>query len=61
MKKLTIFLIAVMTCLGIYAQDVKVTGTVVSSTDGEPLIGATVMVKGSSAGTATDLDGKFTI
>lgn len=61
MKKLTIFLIAVMTCLGIYAQDVKVTGTVVSSTDGEPLIGATVMVKGSSAGTATDIDGKFTI
>ncbi|MDE5712316.1 MAG: SusC/RagA family TonB-linked outer membrane protein, partial [Muribaculaceae bacterium] len=61
MKKLTIFLIAVMTCLGIYAQDVTVTGTVVASTDGEPLIGATVMVKGSSTGTATDIDGKFTI
>lgn len=61
MKKLTIFLIAVMTCLGIYAQDVNVTGTVVASTDGEPLIGATVMVKGTSTGTATDIDGKFTI
>lgn len=61
MKKLTIFLIAVMTCLGIYAQDVTVTGTVVASTDGEPLIGATVMVKGSSTGTATDIDSKFTI
>lgn len=61
MKKLTIFLITVMTCLGIYAQDVNVTGTVVASTDGEPLIGATVMVKGTSTGTATDLDGKFTI
>lgn len=36
MKKLTMFLIAVMTCLGLYAQDVKVTGKVVSSTDGEP-------------------------
>lgn len=61
MKKLTLFLIAIMTCLGIYAQDVKVTGTVVSATDGEPLIGATVMVKGSTAGTSTDVDGKFTI
>ena len=55
------FLIAVMTCLGLYAQDVKVTGKVVSSTDGEPLIGATVMVKGSSSGTATDIEGKFTV
>lgn len=55
------FLIAVMTCLGLYAQDVKVTGKVVSSTDGEPLIGATVMVKGSSTGTATDIDGNFTV
>lgn len=61
MKKLTMFLIAVMTCLGLYAQDVKVTGKVVSSTDGEPLIGATVMVKGSSTGTATDIDGNFTV
>ena len=61
MKKLTMFLIAVMTCLGLYAQDVKVTGKVVSSTDGEPLIGATVMVKGSSSGTATDIEGKFTV
>lgn len=55
------FLIAVMTCLGIYAQDIKVTGTVVSATDGEPLIGATVMVKGSTSGAATDIDGKFSV
>ena len=61
MKKLTMFLIAVMTCLGIYAQDIKVTGTVVSATDGEPLIGATVMVKGSTSGAATDIDGKFSV
>lgn len=37
-----------------------VTGTVVDNT-GEPLIGATVMVKGSSNGTATDIDGNFTL
>ena len=37
-----------------------VTGTVVDNT-GEPLIGATVMVKGSSNGTATDIEGNFTL
>lgn len=61
MKKLTLFLIAVMTWLGAYAQDVNVSGTVVSATDGEPLIGASVMVKGSSQGTATDIEGNFTL
>lgn len=61
MKKLISFLVGVMTCLGLYAQDVKVTGTVVSASDGEPLIGATVMVKGSTTGTATDIDGNFSI
>ena len=61
MKKLLLFLVAVMTSLGLYAQNVKVSGTVVSTSDGEPLIGASVMVKGSSVGTATDMDGNFTI
>lgn len=34
---------------------------VVTDTQGEPLIGATVMVKGTSNGTATDIDGNFTL
>ena len=38
--------------------DVKVNGTVVDNA-GEPIIGATVRVKNSQSGTATDLDGKF--
>ena len=38
----------------------KVTGRVVD-TQGEAIIGASVMVKGTSAGTVTDLDGNFTI
>ena len=41
------------------AQTVK--GTVISSTDNEPLIGASVMVQGTKDGTVTDLDGNFTI
>ena len=38
----------------------KVRG-VVTDVNGEPLIGASVMVKGTSRGTATDLDGNYTI
>jgi len=36
-------------------------GTVFSTADGEPLIGATVMVKGTTIGVATDIDGNFVI
>lgn len=61
MKKLTLLLIAVLTSLGMVAQNVNVSGTVRSSLDGEPLIGVTVMVKGSTTGTATDVDGNFSI
>ncbi|WP_028909478.1 SusC/RagA family TonB-linked outer membrane protein [Prevotella sp. AGR2160] len=38
-----------------------VKGTVISATDGEPLIGASVKVVGSQAAAITDLDGNFTI
>lgn len=43
------------------SQNNAVTGTVVSAIDGEPLIGVSVLVKGTSNGTVTDIDGKFTI
>ena len=38
----------------------KVTGTVVSQEDGEPVIGASVVVAGAArTGTVTDIDGHF--
>lgn len=43
------------------AQPVTVTGTVTSATDGEPLVGATVLVKGTTIGTSTDIDGNYSI
>lgn len=44
----------------IHAQNITVHGTVLSKTDGEPLIGATVVpVSNPAAGVATDLDGNF--
>ena len=41
-------------------RNIKVSGTVVDS-NGEPIIGASVVVKGTSNGTITDLDGNFSI
>ena len=43
------------------ADNISVRGTVISKTDDEPLIGATVMCAGTKAGTATDIDGNFEI
>lgn len=45
----------------LHAESIKVTGTVTSASDGEPLIGASVLVVGTKTGTATDIDGNFTI
>ena len=41
-------------------QTIKVSGQVVDQ-DGEPLIGATVKVKGATSGAITDFDGNFSI
>lgn len=43
------------------AQISKVTGTVISEEDGLPVVGASVLVKGTTTGTVTDMDGKFTL
>ena len=48
----------VMSVGNVYAQNVTVTGTVLDST-GEPVIGANVLVKGTTNGTITDFDGNF--
>ena len=44
----------------IWAQNVKVSGTV-SDVNGEPLIGAYVLLQGTSTGTSTDVDGKYVL
>ncbi len=41
------------------AQQMKVSGVVISEEDGEPVIGASIVVKGTTTGTITDIDGKF--
>lgn len=44
-----------------FGQSKTITGTITSATDSEPLPGATVLVKGTTTGTVTDLDGKYVL
>lgn len=43
------------------AQNIKIHGTVVAASDGEPLPGVTVSIQGTNIATVTDVDGKYTI
>ena len=59
MKKYIILMLMAFVSMAVSAQR-TVKGTVVDA-NGEPIIGATVQVKGSGTGTITDLDGNFTL
>lgn len=62
MKK---FLLVVSVCFiafgQVLAQSQTISGTVLNAADDEPIIGASVQVKGTSKGTITDTDGKFSV
>ncbi len=45
----------------LYAQGVQITGTVTGAENGEALPGVSVVVKGTTIGTVTDFDGRYTI
>lgn len=54
-----LFLVAIMFTVQAVAQNLSVSGLVQDGTTGEGVIGANVVVKGTTNGTITDLDGKF--
>ena len=61
-KKLFGFIVMVLFGLSITAQTINITGTVTSvMEDDMPLPGATVQIKGTTIGTATNLDGRYQI
>ena len=62
MKKISLIItvLCMMVQLG-FAQSLTVTGVVTSKDDGLPVIGASILVKGTSTGTITDFDGNYTI
>ena len=62
MKKISLIIavLCMMIQLG-FAQQLTVTGVVTSKDDGQPVIGASILVKGTTNGTITDFDGVFTL
>ena len=59
-KNALLFGFIFLTSLTVFSQS-KITGVVVDGEFNQPLAGASVVVKGTTAGTATDFDGKFEI
>ena len=59
-KNALLFGFMFISTLTVFSQS-KVTGTVIDGEFNQPLAGASVVVKGTTTGTATDFDGKFEI
>lgn len=57
---LSALVLTLLVASGAWAQSISVTGTVTDDKN-EPLIGASIQVKGTQKGAITDMDGKFTI
>ncbi len=61
MKKLLSFIVTLVMSFTMMMAQKQVTGSVVSAEDREPVIGASIVVKGTQTGTTTDIDGKFSL
>lgn len=64
MKRKLLFLSVLLlfgVCLVSAQQNLSVSGVVSDANDGNPLVGVSVIVKGTTLGTVTDLDGRYTI
>ena len=60
-RKLTMVLASLFLCIGAVLAQTRVSGTVTSSEDGQPVIGASIVIIGTNQGTVTNVDGKFTL
>ncbi|OIN57961.1 SusC/RagA family TonB-linked outer membrane protein [Arsenicibacter rosenii] len=63
MKKVLLgsWLLTLLFCLPLLAQDITVSGLVTSADDDSPLPGVSIVMKGTSRGTTTDANGKYRI
>jgi len=64
MKRKIIFLSVLLlfgVCLVSAQQNLSVSGVVTDASDGSPMVGVSVLVKGSTTGTVTDVNGKYTL
>ena len=55
------FIVSLFLFVGTALAQTKVTGTVISQEDGEPIIGATIKIVGAGTGAITDYEGNFTV
>ena len=60
-KRLSLVLACFFLSIGMALAQTTVSGTVISGDDGQPIIGASVMIKGTKMGGVTDIDGHFSI
>ena len=60
-KRLSLILSCLFLGIGIAMAQHTVNGVVISSEDNEPIIGATVKIKGTNTGVVTNIDGEFSI
>ena len=60
-KKLLMCLLTLLLCVSAAVAQTKITGTVVSFGDNEPVIGATITVVGTKTAAVTDIDGHFSL
>lgn len=61
LSKSLMILMFVIFSVSVFGQTTKQITGIVTDSQNNPVIGATVMVKGTTTGTATDVDGKFTL
>jgi TonB-dependent starch-binding outer membrane protein SusC len=62
MKKILLTMLCALLFFGTaISQQTNVSGTVISSDDNSSLVGVTVIIKGTTRGTVTDIDGRYTI
>ena len=63
MRRKVLFLMSMLLwgIASVYAQQFSITGTVIDKKLGEPIIGASILVRGTTNGAITDLDGNFNL
>lgn len=59
--RILVLLISVLFAFQAYAQEVQITGTTKDAADGNSLPGVTILVKGTTTGTISDIDGKYSM
>jgi TonB-linked SusC/RagA family outer membrane protein len=59
MKKILFFFLCSLFTLGAFAQQITLNGVVTAADDGQPLPGVSIVVKGTTNGTVTDINGNY--